>query len=113
MDKETKIKLEISSIKSKLKKCKTKKESKILNDKLDSLRKELKSFKVEETNTPKEVELEILVEELRKTVLTLGSLIRVTNANLKDENLEQFLDLKLKELKSMQSLGTLKDYLKL
>lgn len=59
----------------------------------------------------KQVELEILVEELRKTVCILGEIIRVQNASIKDENVNNFLKNKLKELSEMQSLGTLKDYL--
>lgn len=61
-------------------------------------------------NTKKEVKLELLVEELRKTVCILGSIIQIQNADLKDENIKQALNDKLNELSQMRSMGKLKKY---
>ena len=71
---------------------------------IELLRKKIKENK-------KEVQLEILVEELRKTVCILGKMIQVQNASIRDENLENFLEYKLKELKELRSLGKVKEYL--
>ena len=38
-------------------------------------------------------------------------MIQVQNASIGDENLENFLEYKLKELKELRSLGKVKEYL--
>lgn len=61
--------------------------------------------------TTKEIKLEMLVEELRKTVCILGSIIKVQNANLYDDNVGKYLDDLLRDLSENYSLKGLKKYL--
>lgn len=84
--------------------------------KLDELKikhhytKSKKSIEKAMEKEKKEVQLEILVEELRKTVCILGSIIQVQNASIKDENFKIALENKLSELYKLRSMGKLKEY---
>lgn len=105
IDQLSKTKIKIANLRNKLK------DKKLSKTEIEAINENIKSLKRQTASRIKQVKLEILVEELRKTVLILGKLMSIQNAQLKDDNLKEALNNQLDELIKHKSTETTKKFI--